>query len=174
MLVTRAGDLALEIAAGLSVCLSVWAVRDVSTPWPTEKGVRRLLLTVAAGRLLSRGWLGGCELSELLRGGSGRLRCHTAWPAVRDVRTRVRTGGTYHGPHRSRFMLGAAVLAGLVTGSWVDMSTSATECEASRPEASRPPCSSCSCGSLPRCCHLQTCSFALTPPRLAALTFLTP
>ena len=32
MLVTRAGDLALEIAAGLSVCLSVWAVRDVSTP----------------------------------------------------------------------------------------------------------------------------------------------
>ena len=32
VLVTRAGDLALEIAAGLSVCLSVWAVRDVSTP----------------------------------------------------------------------------------------------------------------------------------------------
>ena len=26
MLVTRAGDLALEIAAGLSVCLSVWGV----------------------------------------------------------------------------------------------------------------------------------------------------
>ena len=61
----------------LSVCLSVWAVRDVSTPWPTEEGVRRLLLTVAAGRLLSRGWLGGCEFSEPLRGpGSGRLRCH--------------------------------------------------------------------------------------------------
>ena len=32
----------------LSVCLSVWAVRDVSTPWPTEEGVRRLLLIVAA------------------------------------------------------------------------------------------------------------------------------
>ena len=77
VLVTRAGDLALEIAAGLSVCLSVWAVRDVSTPWPTEEGVRRLLLIVAAGRLLSRGWLGGCEFSEPLRGpGSGRLRCH--------------------------------------------------------------------------------------------------
>ena len=45
----------------VSVCLSVWAVRDVSTPWPTEEGVRRLLLIVAAGRLLSRGWLGGCE-----------------------------------------------------------------------------------------------------------------
>jgi hypothetical protein len=68
VLVTRAGDLALEIAAGLSVCLSVWAVRDVSTPWPTDEGVRRLLLIVAAGRLLSRGWLGGCELSELLLG----------------------------------------------------------------------------------------------------------
>ena len=65
MLVTRAGDLGLEIAARLSVCLSVWAVRDVSTPWPTEESVRRLLLTGAAGRLLSRGWLGGCELSEL-------------------------------------------------------------------------------------------------------------
>ena len=61
----------------LSVCLSVWAVRDVSTPWPTEEGARGLLLIVAAGRLLSRGWLGGCELSELLLGaGSGRLRCH--------------------------------------------------------------------------------------------------
>ena len=61
----------------LSVCLSVWAVRDVSTPWPTEEGVWRLLLIVAAGRLLSRGWLGGCEFSGLLRGtSSGRLRCH--------------------------------------------------------------------------------------------------
>ena len=61
----------------LSVCLSVWAVRDVSTPWPSEEGVRRLLLTVAAGRLLSRGWLGGCEFSKPLRGpGLGRLRCH--------------------------------------------------------------------------------------------------
>ena len=64
----------------LSVCLSVWAVRDVSTPWPTDEGVRRLLLIVAAGRLLSRGWLGGCELSELLR------------PEIfRRVRTRVQT-----------------------------------------------------------------------------------
>ena len=68
--------------AGLSVCLSVWAVRDVSTPWPTEEGVRRLLLTGAAGRLLPRGRLGGCKLSELLREGSGRLRCHEACAAA--------------------------------------------------------------------------------------------
>ena len=43
-------------------------VRAPITPWPTEEGVRRLLLIVAVGSLLSRGWLGGCELSELLRG----------------------------------------------------------------------------------------------------------
>ena len=49
-----------------------------------------------------------------------------------------------------------------------DRTTSVTR--APRPR-SRPPCSSC--GSPPRCCHLQTCSFALTVPR-QALTFLTP
>ena len=49
MLVTRAGDLALEIAAGLSVCLSVWAVRDVSTPI-VGSGVEARLVEYGLGR----------------------------------------------------------------------------------------------------------------------------
>ena len=53
MLVTRAGDLALEIAAGLSVCLSVWAVRDVSTPI-VGSGVEAQLAVYGLGRDYAR------------------------------------------------------------------------------------------------------------------------
>ena len=53
MLVTRAGDLALEIAAGLSVCLSVWAVRDVSTPI-VGSGVEARLVECGLGRDYAR------------------------------------------------------------------------------------------------------------------------
>ena len=71
---SRAGD-RCRITC-LSVCLSGLCVTCLR-PGPLKEGVWRLLLTVAAGRLLSRGWLGGCEFSKPLRGpGLGRLRCH--------------------------------------------------------------------------------------------------
>ena len=53
MLVTRAGDLGMEIAACLSVCLSVWAVRDVSTPI-VGSGVEARLAENGLGRDYAR------------------------------------------------------------------------------------------------------------------------
>ena len=79
----------------LSVCLSVWAVRDVSTPWPTEEGVRRLLLIVAAGRLLSRGWLGaGWEGANSANssGGLARGGCAAMGPAQATAWEEVQGG----------------------------------------------------------------------------------
>ena len=71
MLVTRAGDLALEIAAGLSVCLSVWAVRDVSTPI-VGSGVEARLVEYGFGRDYARrcamaGDPSAADASELMK-----------------------------------------------------------------------------------------------------------
>ena len=64
MLVTRAGDLALEIAAGLSVCLSVWAVRDVSTPWPTDKGCPEAVADCSCWTLAVQGMAGRVRIKR--------------------------------------------------------------------------------------------------------------
>ena len=69
MLVTRAGDLALEIAAGLSVCLSVWAVRDVSTPWPTEKGCPEAVADCSCWTLAVQGMVGRVRTQRTPPGG---------------------------------------------------------------------------------------------------------
>ena len=80
MLVTRAGDLALEIAAGLSVCLSVWAVRDVSTP-NVGSGVEAQLVENGLGRDYARrcamvGILHDSPASKTLPSHHGRVRIH--------------------------------------------------------------------------------------------------